>query len=60
MIGKGSIAGVFHVWYLMSTEVMPTLQRSSAMGMCSGAGRIGSITAPYIMYLGKTLTLHHA
>lgn len=53
LIGKGSISAAYYGWYLISSEVVPTLQRSAAMSICSAIARIGSFSAPYLMYTRK-------
>lgn len=42
----------FSVVYMYTAEVYPTVLRNIGIGMCSSAARIGSITAPYVIYLG--------
>ncbi|KAJ8351310.1 hypothetical protein SKAU_G00227860 [Synaphobranchus kaupii] len=43
----------FCVVYMYTAEVYPTVVRNIGAGICSSASRIGSITAPYVLYLGK-------
>ncbi|XP_068187375.1 organic cation/carnitine transporter 2-like [Antennarius striatus] len=51
MIGKFSVTTAFSVMYAYTAEVYPTVLRNTALGTCSMASRIGSIIAPYIIYL---------
>ncbi|KAL8573563.1 hypothetical protein ACOMHN_047833 [Nucella lapillus] len=48
MAGKLGISAAFASIYLVSAELFPTLIRNFAIGCCSTAGRLGSITSPYI------------
>ena len=43
----------FSTVYIYTAEVYPTVLRNMGIGICSSAARIGSITAPYIVNLGK-------
>uniref|UniRef100_A0AAR2LAN5 Major facilitator superfamily (MFS) profile domain-containing protein n=1 Tax=Pygocentrus nattereri TaxID=42514 RepID=A0AAR2LAN5_PYGNA len=52
MAGKFGFTMAFTVVYIYTAEVYPTVVRNLGMGMCSSAARIGSITAPYIIFLG--------
>ena len=51
LVGRFGIAGSFNVVYLYTTELFPTIVRSAALGSCSMIGRIGSISAPQVLYL---------
>ncbi|XP_066502261.1 organic cation/carnitine transporter 2 [Hoplias malabaricus] len=53
MAGKFGFTMSFSVVYIYTAEVYPTVLRNLGMGMCSSAARIGSITAPYIIFLGS-------
>ncbi|XP_033995987.1 solute carrier family 22 member 4-like [Trematomus bernacchii] len=53
MTGKFGFTMAFSVVYIYTAEVYPTVLRNVGMGMCSSAARIGSITAPYVIYLGS-------
>ncbi|XP_067675805.1 organic cation transporter protein-like [Haliotis asinina] len=53
MIGKLCVAGAFSVVYVYSTEIFPTVVRSSALGLSSSFARIGGMVAPYFIDLGK-------
>ncbi|MEQ2233222.1 hypothetical protein ILYODFUR_019758 [Ilyodon furcidens] len=52
MIGKFGFTMAFTIVYIYTAEIYPTVLRNVGMGMCSSAARIGSITAPYVIYLG--------
>ncbi|XP_077448474.1 organic cation/carnitine transporter 2-like [Stigmatopora argus] len=52
MTGKFGFTMAFGIVYIYTAEVYPTVLRNLGMGMCSSAARIGSITAPYVVYLG--------
>lgn len=53
MMGKFAVTTAFALAYAYTAEVYPTVLRNSAVGACSMASRIGSITAPYFIYLSK-------
>ena len=53
MLGKFAFTMSFTVVYAYTAEIYPTVLRNVGMGMCSSAARIGSITAPFIIYMGK-------
>ncbi|CAJ1063492.1 solute carrier family 22 member 4-like [Xyrichtys novacula] len=52
MTGKFGFTMAFSIVYIYTAEIYPTVLRNVGMGMCSSAARIGSITAPYVIYLG--------
>ncbi|XP_029925526.1 solute carrier family 22 member 5 [Myripristis murdjan] len=52
MFGKFGFTMAFSVVYIYTAEIYPTVLRNVGIGMCSSAARIGSITAPYVIYLG--------
>ncbi|XP_008330420.1 solute carrier family 22 member 4 isoform X2 [Cynoglossus semilaevis] len=52
MTGKFGFTMAFSMVYIYTAELYPTVLRNVGMGMCSSAARIGSITAPYVIYLG--------
>ncbi|XP_031695143.1 solute carrier family 22 member 4-like [Anarrhichthys ocellatus] len=52
MTGKFGFTMAFSIVYIYTAELYPTVLRNVGMGMCSSAARIGSITAPYVIYLG--------
>lgn len=51
--GIGRLTGgiVFHLVYLMSSEIFPTSLRQISIGSCSVVGRFGSIAAPFVKEL---------
>ncbi|XP_056437924.1 solute carrier family 22 member 16-like [Gadus chalcogrammus] len=51
MIGKFSIAIAFGLIYLYTCELYPTIIRSLAVGSGSMMCRVGSVVAPYCVYL---------
>ncbi|KAA0720519.1 Solute carrier family 22 member 5 High-affinity sodium-dependent carnitine cotransporter [Triplophysa tibetana] len=53
MAGKFGFTMSFTVVYIYTAELYPTVLRNLGMGMCSSAARIGSITAPYVIFLGQ-------
>ncbi|KAK1787333.1 hypothetical protein P4O66_002835 [Electrophorus voltai] len=52
MAGKFGFTMSFTVVYIYTAEIYPTVLRNLGIGMCSSAARIGSITAPYVIFLG--------
>lgn len=55
MTGKFGFTIAFSIVYIYTAEIYPTVLRNVGMGMCSSAARIGSIIAPYVIYLGLYL-----
>ncbi|KAM6970041.1 uncharacterized protein FYW47_005309 [Aplochiton taeniatus] len=53
MVGKFGFTMAFSVVYIYTAELYPTVVRNVGIGICSSAARIGSITAPYVIYLGS-------
>ncbi|XP_054907316.1 organic cation/carnitine transporter 2-like isoform X2 [Poeciliopsis prolifica] len=51
MLGKFAVSTAFAVVYAYTAELYPTVLRNTAVGACSTASRIGSIIAPYFIYL---------
>lgn len=56
LAGKMGISMAFNAIYLFSLELLPTVIRNGAMGMCSMAARIGGIAAPMLSTFGDTVT----
>ncbi|XP_071615167.1 solute carrier family 22 member 4 isoform X2 [Heliangelus exortis] len=52
MLGKFGITAAFSMLYVYNVELYPTLVRNMAVGATSTASRLGSIIAPYFVYLG--------
>ncbi|XP_054245000.1 solute carrier family 22 member 4 isoform X2 [Indicator indicator] len=52
MLGKFGITAAFSMLYVYNVELYPTLVRNMAVGATSMASRLGSIIAPYFVYLG--------
>ncbi|XP_065774213.1 solute carrier family 22 member 4 isoform X3 [Muntiacus reevesi] len=52
MLGKFGITSAFAMLYVFTAELYPTLVRNMAVGVTSMASRVGSIIAPYFVYLG--------
>lgn len=48
LLGKMFVTAVMMMLYSYTSEVFPTAVRSSAVGLCSTFGRIGSTVAPLI------------
>ncbi|CAG5871677.1 solute carrier family 22 member 4-like [Menidia menidia] len=53
MCGKFGTTAAFCIVYSVTSELFPTVIRNTAMGCCSMAARIATITSPFIIYLGK-------
>ncbi|XP_039872597.1 solute carrier family 22 member 5-like [Simochromis diagramma] len=51
MIGKFAVTTAYSLVYAFTAEIYPTVLRNTALGACSMASRIGSITAPFFIYL---------
>ncbi|KAM4764366.1 solute carrier family 22 member 4 isoform 1-T1 [Cyanocitta cristata] len=52
MLGKFGITAAFSMLYVYNVELYPTVVRNMAVGATSTASRLGSIIAPYFVYLG--------
>lgn len=51
MLGKFGATTAFTIVYAYTAELYPTVLRNTAVAACSMAARIGSIIAPYFIYL---------
>ncbi|NXL91289.1 S22A4 protein, partial [Alectura lathami] len=52
-LGKFGITSAFSMLYVYNVELYPTVVRNMAVGAMSTASRLGSIIAPYFVYLGE-------
>ncbi|KAJ8348033.1 hypothetical protein SKAU_G00266220 [Synaphobranchus kaupii] len=52
MMGKFMFTVAYTIVYAFTAELYPTVLRNTAVGTCSMASRLGSISAPYFIYLG--------
>ncbi|XP_061104737.1 organic cation/carnitine transporter 2-like [Conger conger] len=52
MMGKFGVTVAFSIVYPYTAELYPTVLRNTAVCACSMASRLGSIAAPYFVYLG--------
>uniref|UniRef100_A0A3B4AKM6 Major facilitator superfamily (MFS) profile domain-containing protein n=1 Tax=Periophthalmus magnuspinnatus TaxID=409849 RepID=A0A3B4AKM6_9GOBI len=53
MLGKFGVTTAFTIIYAFTAELYPTVLRNTALATCSMAARLGSIIAPYFIYLGR-------
>ncbi|KAJ8408769.1 hypothetical protein AAFF_G00245870 [Aldrovandia affinis] len=53
MLGKFGVTAAFSLVYAFTAELYPTVLRNTAVCTCSMASRLGSISAPYFIYLGN-------
>lgn len=53
MLGKFGVTAAFSMLYVYTAELYPTIVRNMAVGATSMSSRVGSIIAPYFVYLGK-------
>ena len=53
MLGKLGITFCVGSIYVFTTELFPTVVRSSGLSACSATARIGSMVSPYISGLSK-------
>ncbi|XP_024121231.1 solute carrier family 22 member 5 isoform X2 [Oryzias melastigma] len=51
MIGKFAVTTAYALVYAYTAEVYPTVLRTTAVGACSMASRIGGIISPFFIYL---------
>ena len=53
MVGHGCGGGIFSLLYTYTSEVLPTLARSTGVSMCSTVARIASILSPFVIILNQ-------
>ncbi|PNF33929.1 hypothetical protein B7P43_G06010 [Cryptotermes secundus] len=53
LIGKGVVVSGFCTMFLYASELFPTVLRGVAMGHCGFWGRVGSLIAPQLLFLGE-------
>nr|CAB3266149.1 organic cation transporter protein-like [Phallusia mammillata] len=54
MFAKFTVGVAFNVLYPYNGELFPTTVRSSVLGLCNASARIGSMIAPFIIYVGES------
>lgn len=54
MVGKFGVTAAFSMVYVYTAELYPTVVRNMGVGVSSTASRLGSILAPYFIYLGRS------
>ncbi|XP_070595400.1 solute carrier family 22 member 4 [Erythrolamprus reginae] len=52
MLGKFGVTSAFSMLYVYTAELYPTIVRNMAVGSTSMSSRVGSIIAPYFVFLG--------
>ncbi|GAB1599438.1 organic cation transporter protein-like [Argonauta hians] len=55
LLGKFGVAGASTVIANIASELLPTVVRNSAFGLISCIGRLGAMSAPYILLLRKIM-----
>ena len=53
LVGHGSGAAIFSLMYSYTSEVLPTLARSTGVSMCSAIARIASLLSPFVILLNQ-------
>ncbi|XP_021939486.1 solute carrier family 22 member 6-A-like isoform X3 [Zootermopsis nevadensis] len=53
IIGKGVVVSGFCTMFLYTSELFPTVLRGVAIGHCGFWGRVGSLLAPQLLFLGE-------
>ena len=57
MLGKFCVTSSFTLCYVYASEIYPTVIRQTGLALCTVAGRIGSILAPFVKELVISLQL---
>ncbi|KAJ8383085.1 hypothetical protein SKAU_G00038630 [Synaphobranchus kaupii] len=52
MVGKLGVTVAYTVLYIMAMELYPTVVRGMGVGICSTSSKIGSITSPFLVFMG--------
>ncbi|KAJ8383089.1 hypothetical protein SKAU_G00038670 [Synaphobranchus kaupii] len=52
MVGKLGVTVAYSVLYIMAMELYPTVVRGMGVGICSTSSKIGSITSPFLVFMG--------
>ena len=53
LVGHGAGGAIFSLLYTYTSEVLPTLARSTGMSLCSTAARVASILSPFVIILNQ-------
>ncbi|KAJ9577167.1 hypothetical protein L9F63_006289, partial [Diploptera punctata] len=53
LLGKAAVVSGFCAMFLFTSELFPTILRAAAMGHCGFWGRVGSLLAPQLLFLGE-------
>ena len=53
LVGHGTGAAIFSLMYSYTSEVLPTLARSTGVSMCSAIARIASLLSPFVILLNQ-------
>lgn len=53
LLGKAAVVSGFCTMFLYASELFPTILRAAAMGHCGFWGRVGSLIAPQLLFLGE-------
>ncbi|KAJ8262206.1 hypothetical protein GJAV_G00163740 [Gymnothorax javanicus] len=52
MVGKLVVTAAFAVLYISAMELYPTVVRGMGVGICSLSSKIGSMTSPFLVFMG--------
>ena len=53
LVGHGAGGAIFSLLYTYTSEILPTLARSTGMSLCSTAARVASILSPFVIILNQ-------